>query len=87
MISTADGGHEVVLMQPRRFEEVSLAVEAVRERKTVLLDLSSLEPRVAQRAADFVAGGVFAIDGHQEQLDDRIFLFAPGEVRIERDPF
>lgn len=87
MISTADGGHEVVLMQPHRFEEVPLAVEAVRERKTVLLNLSSLEASVAQRAADFVAGGVFALDGHQEQLDDRIFLFAPVEVHIERDPF
>jgi cell division inhibitor SepF len=87
MISTADGGHEVVLMQPHRFEEVSLAVEAVRERKTVLLNLSAMEPAIAQRAADFVAGGVFAIDGHQEQLDDRIFLFTPRNVSVERDPF
>jgi cell division inhibitor SepF len=87
MISTADGGHEVVLMQPHRFEEVPMAVEAVRDRKTVLLNLSAMEPAIAQRAADFVAGGVFAIEGHQEQLGERIFLFAPRGVTIERDPF
>ncbi|WP_396102338.1 cell division protein SepF [Cyanobium sp. Morenito 9A2] len=87
MTRFADGGHEVVLMQPRRFEEVSEAVLAVRDRKTVLLNLSAMEHSEAQRAADFVAGGVFAIDGHQEQLDDLIFLFAPYDVAIERDPF
>ncbi len=87
MTRFAEGGHEVVLMQPRRFEEVSEAVLAVRERKTVLLNLSAMERSEAQRAADFVAGGVFAIDGHQEQLDDLIFLFAPSGVGIERDPF
>lgn len=77
---------EVVLMEPLRFEDVLDAVHAVRERKTVLLNLSSMPAEEAQRSADFVAGGVYALNGHQERLGELVFLFAPFGVSIQRDP-
>jgi cell division inhibitor SepF len=73
---------EVVLMQPRSFEEAPHAVTALRERKSVVLNLTMMEPDQAQRCADYVAGGVFAIDGHQRQLGPNIFLFTPNFVHI-----
>ena len=36
----------------------------------------------SQRAVDFVAGGTFAIDGHQERVGESIFLFAPSCVTV-----
>jgi cell division inhibitor SepF len=73
---------EVVLMQPRSFDEAPQAVTALRERKSVVLNLSLMEADQAQRCADYVAGGVFAIDGHQRQLGPNIFLFTPNFVQI-----
>lgn len=73
---------EVVLMQPRSFEEAPQAVTALRERKSVVLNLTQLEADQAQRCADYVAGGVFAMDGHQRQLGPNIFLFTPNFVQI-----
>ncbi len=73
---------EVTLMQPRSFEEAAQAVLALRERKSVVLNLGSLDPVQAQRCADYVAGGAFAIDGHQQQLSTHIFLFTPSFVQI-----
>lgn len=73
---------EVVLMQPRSFEEAPQAVTALRERKSVVLNLTVMEPEQAQRCADYVAGGVFAMDGHQKQLGPNIFLFTPNFVHI-----
>ncbi|WP_088891568.1 cell division protein SepF [Leptolyngbya ohadii] len=73
---------EVTLMQPRSFEEASQAVMALRERKSVVLNLASLDPVQAQRCADYVAGGAFAIDGHQQQLSTHVFLFTPSFVQI-----
>jgi len=73
---------EVVLMQPRSFEEAPQAVTALRERKSVVLNLTQMEAEQAQRCADYVAGGVFAIDGHQRQLGPNIFLFTPNFVQI-----
>ncbi|WP_269622429.1 cell division protein SepF [Prochlorococcus marinus] len=79
-ISTATA--EVSLMEPRSFDEMPKAIQALRERKTVILNLTMMEPDQAQRAVDFVAGGTFAIDGHQERVGESIFLFAPSCVTV-----
>jgi cell division inhibitor SepF len=73
---------EVSLMEPRSFDEMPAAIQALRERKTVILNLTMMEPDQAQRAVDFVAGGTFAIDGHQERVGESIFLFAPSCVTV-----
>ena len=73
---------EVSLMEPRSFDEMPRAIQAMRERKTVILNLTMMEPDQAQRAVDFVAGGTFAIDGHQERVGESIFLFAPSCVTV-----
>ena len=79
-ISTTNS--EVNLMEPRSFDEMPRAIQALRERKTVILNLTMMEPDQAQRAVDFVAGGTFAIDGHQERVGESIFLFAPSCVTV-----
>ena len=79
-ISTA--ASEVSLMEPRSFDEMPRVIQALRERKTVILNLTMMEPDQAQRAVDFVAGGTFAIDGHQERVGESIFLFAPSCVTV-----
>ena len=79
-ISTAAA--EVNVMEPRSFDEMPRAIQALRERKTVILNLTMMEPDQAQRAVDLVAGGTFAIDGHQERVGESIFLFAPSCVTV-----
>ena len=79
-ISTSSS--EVNLMEPRSFDEMPKAIQSLRERKTVILNLTMMEPDQAQRAVDFVAGGTFAIDGHQERVGESIFLFAPSCVTV-----
>lgn len=73
---------EVVVMEPRSFEEMPQAIQALRERKTIVLNLTMMDPDQAQRAVDFVAGGTFAIDGHQERVGESIFLFTPSCVHV-----
>ncbi len=76
------GQMEVVMMQPRSFQEIPQAVNALRERKSVILDLTLMDAQQAQRSADYVAGGAYAIDGHQRHLGDCVFLFTPSFVQI-----
>lgn len=76
------GISEVIILQPRSFEEIPQAVNLLRERKSVILNMMLMDPDQAQRSVDFVAGGVFAIDGHQERLGENIFLFTPNVVQI-----
>jgi cell division inhibitor SepF len=47
-----------------------------------VLNLTIMDPDQAQRAVDFVAGGTYAIDGHQERIGESIFLFTPNCVQV-----
>lgn len=73
---------EVLVMEPRAFEEMPQVIQALRERKSVVLNLTMMEPNQAQRAVDFVAGATYTIDGHQERVGDSIFLFTPNCVQV-----
>ena len=82
MPGISNSSSEVSLMEPRSFDEMPQAIQALRERKTVILNLTMMDPDQAQRAVDFIAGGTFAIDGHQERVGESIFLFAPSCVNV-----
>lgn len=77
---------EMYLMEPRSFEEMPQAVTALRERRSIILNLSLMDADAAQRCVDFVAGAAFAIDGHQERIGEHIFLFTPSFVQISSYP-
>ncbi len=82
MPGAINGMSEVIVMEPRSFEEMPQCIQALRERKSVVLNLTVMDPDQAQRAVDFVAGGTYAIDGHQERIGESIFLFTPNCVQV-----
>jgi cell division inhibitor SepF len=82
MPGLAPGQSEMILMQPQSFDEMPEAVTALRERRSVILDLSMIDIDHAQRCADYVAGGAFAMDGHYRQIGHNVFLFTPNSVHI-----
>ncbi|NJL21083.1 MAG: cell division protein SepF [Leptolyngbyaceae cyanobacterium SM1_3_5] len=73
---------EMIVLEPRSFEEIPPVVTALKERKSVILNLNLMDADTAQRCVDFVAGGAYAIDGHQERIGETVFLFTPSFVQI-----
>ena len=73
---------EVTVIEPQSFEEMPQVISALRDRKSVVLNLNMMNPEEAQRAVDFVAGGTYAMDGHQERVGESIFLFTPSCVKV-----
>ena len=82
MPGISSGASEVTLMEPKNYEEMTLAIQAVRERKTVIVNLSMIIPDQAQRFIDCVAGGTYAIDGYQQRIGENMFIFAPSCVNV-----
>ncbi len=76
------GNTEVMVIEPKAFEEMPKVINALRNRKSVVLNLDKMDPDEAQRAVDFVSGGTYAMDGHNERVGDSIFLFTPSCVTV-----
>jgi cell division inhibitor SepF len=82
MPGMAHSAAEMILIEPRAFEEMPQVIDALRQRKSVILNMTLIRQEEAQRAVDFVAGGTYAIDGHYERIGDNIFLFTPNCVQV-----
>ena len=80
--SAQGAASEVLVIEPRSFEEAVEIVEHLRGRKSVLINLHMLDNEQSQRVVDFLSGACHAIDGHQQRIGDGVFLFAPASVVI-----
>jgi cell division inhibitor SepF len=82
MPGMVNGVSEMILIEPRSFEEMPQVIDALKQRKSVILNMTLIRQEEAQRSVDFVAGGTYAIDGHYERIGDNIFLFTPNCVQV-----
>ncbi len=82
---SAQAASEVLVIEPRQFEESIEIVDHLRNRKSVLLNLHMLDNEQSQRVVDFLSGATWAIDGHQQRIGDGVFLFAPASVTISTE--
>lgn len=73
---------EMIVMQPRDWSEIPQAILALRQQKTIVLDLAIYNSEQAQQVVDFIAGGTYALNGHSQLIGERSFLFTPSCVQV-----
>src|SRR4051812_31751707 len=61
---------QVVVIEPRAFEEALEIIEHLRTKKSVILNLHLLDTAQSQRVVDFLSGATHAIDGNQQRIGD-----------------
>ena len=78
-------GYEVMVIEPRSFEESLQIVNNLREKRSVILNLHLLDNEQSQRIVDFLSGATHAIDGNQQKIGDGVFIFTPSNVAISSE--
>lgn len=73
---------EMVVLEPRSFDDALGIIENLRSRRAVILNLQGLNAEQSQRLVDFVSGACHALDGNQERIGEAIFLFTPNNVKV-----
>lgn len=73
---------EVMIIEPKSFQDALEVVQSLREYRSVIMNMKELGADKAQRLLDFVSGAAHALDGHQKQIGEGIFLFSPSNVAI-----
>ena len=67
---------------PSSFDEIAKIVELIEEGSITILNLKLMDADQSQRAIDFVNGALFGLKGHQQQIDEGIFVFAPSSTEL-----
>jgi cell division inhibitor SepF len=76
---------QVVVIEPKAFEEALQIIEHLRSKRSVILNLHLLDHAQSQRVVDFLAGATHAIDGNQQRIGDGVFIFTPNNVAISTE--
>lgn len=76
---------QVVVIEPRAFEEALVIIDHLRAKKSVILNLHLLDTAQSQRVVDFLSGATHAIDGNQQRIGDGVFIFTPNNVSIRSE--
>ena len=75
-------GHEIVIMKPTSFQETMLAVQCLKNRSTLIVNVNDLSKDESQRFIDFISGSAYALDGFQERVGEEIYILTPSHVGI-----
>lgn len=73
---------EIIINEPRIYEDSLNIAAHLRQGKPVLINLKYLDAESGKRLIDFVCGTVYAINGHMLKVGEAIFLFTPENVAI-----
>ena len=78
-------GYEVMVMEPRSFDDAATIVQHLKDRKTIVLNLHLLDKEQSQRTIDFVCGAAHALNGKPQKVGDLVFVFTPSNVTLSVD--
>ena len=78
-------GYEVMVMEPRSFDDAAQIVQHLKDRKTLVLNLHLLDKEQTQRTIDFVCGAAHALNGKPQKVGDLVFVFTPSNVTLSVD--
>lgn len=76
---------KVKIVKPTCFEEAADICDDVKNRKIVVINITSLEQRTAQRLLDFLGGASYALSGNLEEIEKGVYLVSPSNVEVNND--
>ena len=75
-------GYEVMVIEPRSFDDAAHIVQNLKDRKTVVLNLHLLDKEQSQRTIDFVCGAAHTLCDKPQKVGDLVFVFTPSNVTL-----
>ena len=78
-------GYEVIVSEPRSYDESVSIVKHLKDKKTIILNLHLLDREQAMRIVDFLCGATHALGGNQQKISDSVFIFTPSSVALSAE--
>jgi cell division inhibitor SepF len=72
----------IVINEPKGFDECSKLVDSLKARKPVIVNLEKIETELAKKIFDFLSGATYALNGNMQKVANNIFVFVPENVGV-----
>lgn len=75
---------KVVIVEPKKYEEVTTIADHLKQRRAVIVNLEGLSDSETRKAIfNFMSGSVYVLDGNIQKVSKSIFILAPNNVDID----
>lgn len=76
---------KVVIIKPKDFEEAANICDNLKNRKIVVVNISELDAKVAQRFLDFMGGASYALSGDLQEVERGVYILSPSNVEVSKE--
>lgn len=75
---------KVVIVEPKKYDEVTTIADHLKQKRAVIVNLENLTDATARKSIfDFMNGAVYVLDGTIQKVSKAIFILAPNNVDID----
>lgn len=74
---------KVFICEPEKYEDCTKAVDELKNRKVVVLNIEEMELEDQKQVFEFIKGAVYALEASIQKVSNGIFVIAPCNVQID----
>lgn len=74
---------KVFICEPQKYEDCTKAVDELKIRKVVVLNIEGMELENQKQVFEFIKGAVYALEASIQKISNGIFVIAPNNVQID----
>ena len=74
---------KLFICEPKRYEDCTRAVDELKNRKPVVLNLENMDTDIKKQIFEFIKGSVYALEANIQKVSREIFVIAPSNVQID----
>lgn len=76
---------KILIVKPTDYDEAIEICDNLKNRKILVINMTSLESKIAQRLLDFMAGASYALGGSLEEIEKGVYVISPSNVEISNE--
>lgn len=76
---------KVVISRPKDYDEAPAICEELKNRRIVVVNTTTLEPKVAQRLLDFMCGASYVLGGELQEVEKGVYILSPSNVEVSKE--
>ncbi|MGY5239112.1 cell division protein SepF [Clostridium tertium] len=73
---------KVMVTKPTNYDDAREIADAIKARKIVLVNATTLETKIAQRLVDFISGSCYVLGATLQEIEQRVYLLSPSNVEV-----
>lgn len=74
--------NNITLYEPKNFDDAQDMATALKQGKTIVVNLHNMQKDISQRTIDFLSGVCYSLDGKVEKVGHNLILCTPRNITV-----